>query len=192
MKRLLRWVFTSILFVATVVIAGGLALLYGASREQVLSTGINDFEQATGFQVELDETFEPVLWPIPGWRLGAVSIVGDGGGPAQLRLTAKESLLTLGLTTEQIVCIRVSEARDGTVLATVELSDVATRDAVSMGSGPRAVAISLPLVVSSGLKASRNQRLRNAGKRSNKPAKAPAPRAPSALASRLSLRRPVV
>ena len=95
MKRLLRWVVTSILFVATVVIAGGLALLYGASRQQVLSTGIHDFEQATGFQVKLDDTFEPVLWPIPGWHLGAVSVSQAGDEPSEFRLTAKESLLTL-------------------------------------------------------------------------------------------------
>ena len=65
MRSILRWTLRSLLFVAFLVFGGGLAVLFGASRDDVGLNSIDDFADATGLQVETGGTFQPVLWPVP-------------------------------------------------------------------------------------------------------------------------------
>ena len=96
MRSILRWTLRGLLFVAFLVIGGGLAVLFGASRDDVDLNSIGEFSEATGLQVETDGTFQPVLWPVPGWQLGQIKVsdpdVAEETGPL---LIAKNSLLTL-------------------------------------------------------------------------------------------------
>ncbi|MEM9058834.1 MAG: hypothetical protein AAGD13_00095 [Pseudomonadota bacterium] len=73
-----------------------MAAIFLLPRERVLPLALGGLEQSSDLRVTLSETFEPQLWPIPGWRLGAIEIRrSNADADAQALLSAKDAVLTL-------------------------------------------------------------------------------------------------
>ena len=96
MRRALRWLLTGILLIAVMIVAAGLTALYGASPHQIQRVALDSFTDATGLVLKIDGGFEPVLAPVPGWRIGAITIgdpdAAEGDPPL---LQAQDAWLTL-------------------------------------------------------------------------------------------------
>lgn len=93
MRPLLRRLIAAILALAALGVLGTVAALYLVPRETVLATAFERLEQTAGLNVELQGRAEPVLWPIPGWQLGAVRL--NRADTGQTLLTAEQALLTI-------------------------------------------------------------------------------------------------